>query len=52
MLLRVFDVLVQWSSNIPVAGFVVIAALGWAIDAVEARTRGVRGRRTREILLS
>jgi hypothetical protein len=52
MLSRAFDVLVHVMSGIPVVALVVIATLGWMIDAAEARTSNPRTRRTRDILLS
>jgi len=52
MLLRLFDAFVLWTSGYSVAAFVVIAILGWAIDATESRRGRSSARRTREILMS
>ena len=51
-MLRLFDALVYLMSGVPVVALVLIATLGWLIDAVEARTSGPRKRRTRDVLLS
>jgi hypothetical protein len=49
MMLRVFDAFVHWTSGHSVVAFLVIAALGWAMEVTEMR-RG-RASRTKEMLL-
>jgi len=52
MTLRFFDALILWTAKVPVAGLLVIVALGLAMDAAEAFMQRPWGRRTRDVLLS
>jgi len=52
MMLRTFDALVRWTADVPIAGVLVIVALGLATDFFEVLTHRTSGRRSRDVLLS